>query len=305
MSDLKRALREAADRHRPPVDWLDRIHERARRKRQNQRMAAGVLAFALFFGVAVVLIRQLAAEGRTVPAGPPSAAPSPECGSGIRVRPTGWWTGDGTPADSTGGHDAILHGDASFAPGLVGEAFTFDGHGDWAEVPDDPALNVGSGDFTVALWVRLHSKKGEQVFVEDWIQRGRNDSLGWTLTKVVSGGILFALEPGAGSVGTGRLDFPLHTWIHVAARRRAGTFSILVNGEVAATEAMSDTQVSVDSPASLKFGHRGGSRDTPGALLNQGFLLDGELDNILFFVGRGLSDAQIRRIFETQSACRM
>lgn len=304
MSNIKSAFREAADRHRPPVNWLDRIHERAQRKRQRQRIAAGVLALAVFFALAVVLIRQVATEGRTVPAGRPSVAPARNCGSGTDVRPTGWWTGDGTPAGA-GGHDAIFHGDTSFAPGFIGDAFTFDGHGDWAEVPDDPALNVGSGDFTVALWVRLHSKKGEQIFVEDWVQRGRYDSVGWTLTKVASGGILFTLEPGAEGVGTGRLDLPLNTWIHLAARRRAGTLSVLVNGEVVATEAVSDTQGSVDSPASLKFGHRGGSRDTPGALLDQRFFLDGELDEILFFVGRGLSDAQIRRIFETQSACGM
>jgi hypothetical protein len=260
---------------------------------------------ALFVGVAVVLVRQLATGGQAVPAASPSASPGRECGPGTRVRPTGWWTGDGTPADAVGGHDAILHGDAAFAPGLIGDAFTFDGHGDWAEVPDDPALNVGSRDFTVALWARFRSKAGEQIFAEDWVQRSRAGSVGWTLEKLGDGGILFTLQPYAGSVGTKPLDLPLNTWIHVAARRRAGTLSVLVNGEVVGTEALSDIHASFDSPASLKFGHRGGSRDTPGALLDQGFFLDGELDDILFFVGRGLSDGQIRHIFESQSACAM
>ena len=58
MSDLKDDLRRAADRHEPPADWLERIHERTRRKRRNQRVLAGVVGL----GLSVVLVAGLVTE---------------------------------------------------------------------------------------------------------------------------------------------------------------------------------------------------------------------------------------------------
>lgn len=300
MSDLRDAIRSAADRHRPPKDWFDKIHERAQKKRRNQRILAGVVGLGLSVGVSIALLVQLKAPDHPKPGGD-RPAPATQCGSGSKVSPTGWWRGNGSPADALGGHDAVLRGAASFAPGIVGDAFALDGKSAFAEVSDDASLNVGSADFTVALWVRFASTKGEQVFVEDWVEQG-TQSLGWTLTKLRSDAIRFALGA-AGSVDTDPLDLPLDTWIHVAARRKAGIMSIFVNGQVAATGPLADARLPADSGASLKFGHRGAPGDTPGSLDHRGLFMRGELDEIEFFVGRGLSDAQIQHIFETQSSC--
>src|SRR5437868_118322 len=65
---------------------------------------------------------------------------------------TGWWTGDGTGADAQNGRNATLQNGATYGTGEVGQAFQFDGVDDLASVPNDPALNVGSGDFTVDFW---------------------------------------------------------------------------------------------------------------------------------------------------------
>lgn len=299
MSDLRDAIGSATERHRPPEDWFERIHERARKKRRNQRILTGVVGLGLSVVVSIALLVQLQAPDHPKPGH--QSTPAAPCGSGSKVSPTGWWRGNGSPADALGGHDAVLRGAASFAPGIVGDAFALDGKSAFAEVPDGASLNVGSKDFTVAVWVRFASTKGEQVFVEDWVEQGTQSS-GWTLTKLRSDAIRFALGA-AGSLDTVPLDLPLDTWIHVAARREAGTVSIYVNSQVAATGPLADAQLPADSPASLKFGHRGAPGDTPGSLDRRGLFMRGELDEIELFVGRGLSDAQIQHIFETQSSC--
>jgi|PersoiStandDraft_1058852.scaffolds.fasta_scaffold21813_2 hypothetical protein len=39
--------------------------------------------------------------------------------------PVAWWQGNGTAADVTGAHNGSLRGSATFAPGIVGQSFSF------------------------------------------------------------------------------------------------------------------------------------------------------------------------------------
>jgi hypothetical protein len=300
MSDLRSQMQRAADRHHPPNDWLDHIHERARTNRRNQRVWAGIVALGVFVTVTAVFIRQLTTEGARRPGGTPSA-------TGVRcsVEPTAWWSGDGSGVDVAGGNDAILHGDAAFVDGLVGGAFRLDGQGDWLEIPDDPSIEVGSEDLTVSMWVRYRSTDGEQVFAEEWIETHEQGSQeGWTLTKLRNNVIGFGFGR-AGGIDTKPLDLPTNTWIQVVARRMAGTMSVFVNGTRVASAEMTNPDKVADSTATLKFGHRGGPEDTPGSRDRRGFFLNGEVDEIQLFIGRGLSDADIERVFQARSACAM
>jgi hypothetical protein len=246
MSDLRDAIRDAADRHRPPEDWLERVHERARTKRRNQRVLASVVGLGLSLALGITLVVELRGPDQEE-SGP--FTPGTACPAGTKVVPTGWWRGDGSAADAVANRDAVLHGDATFGVGIVGDAFSLDGDGDFVEVPDAPG--VGSEDFTVSLWVRFTSTEGEQVLVEDWIEtfdtRGKK---GWTLTKLKNDRIGFGLWA-AGGVGTARLDLPIDTWIHVAARRRDGRVSIFVDVERAGFGRMVRARRPVVSDASL------------------------------------------------------
>lgn len=299
MADMKDALRRAAEDHRPPEDWLDRIRERARKKRRTRQALARGVGLGLPFVLLVALVAVFGSRERPRPDA--ATPPDTECRIDVGVEPTGWWRGDGSPVDEVGDRDAILRRGATYAPGVIGEAFALDGEDDFVEVPDDPALNVGTSDFTIALWVRFRSTKGEQVLAEKWVEQGEN-SLGWTLTKLRSNVIGFGLA-GKEGVDTDALDLPLDTWIHVTSRRRGGSLSIFVNGDLMARAAIRDVEISGDSAASLKFGHRGSPGDTPGSRDDRGFFLRGDLDEIQLFVGRGPSNAQIRRIVQSQSAC--
>ena len=65
-----------------------------------------------------------------------------------------WWPGDedGDAIDIIGGNDGTLVGDAIYAQGFIGDAFSFDGDGDYVMVPDSEALNP-TGAMTIDAWI--------------------------------------------------------------------------------------------------------------------------------------------------------
>jgi Concanavalin A-like lectin/glucanases superfamily len=294
----KDALEQARRALRPPEDAYERLLERRDRKRRNNRIAAGVLGLVIASGGLLAVVSAFTQGGE-------EAGPGPKCVPGPPGL-VGWWPGDGSGSDVAGGSDATLHGDATFGPGLVGQAFVLDGAGDFVSVPDDPALNVGTRDFTVSWWAMFDATEGESVLLEKWIQ-GAEDAIGWTVTiseKHMEGvDAAFTLETTGGfSAITPPLRVDRRTWIHFAVRRRENTFELLMNGEVVASKAApKGVVIDLDSPASLKFGHRGGPEDTPGSIDDRGLFLDGRIDEVRLFVGRALSDEAIRGIIEAEA----
>ena len=64
-----------------------------------------------------------------------------------------WWPGDGNPNDVVDGNPGTLQNGASFAPGLVGQAFSLDGIDDYVLVPD--SLNLEITDvITLDAWIK-------------------------------------------------------------------------------------------------------------------------------------------------------
>jgi hypothetical protein len=186
-----------------------------------------------------------------------------------------------------------------------------DGAGDFVSVPNDPALNVGTGDFTVAWWAMFDATQGESVLLEKWIQGSLTgeDLMGWTVTmseRPVEGTVVdttFTLETTGGfSVETPALRVDQRTWIHFAVRRQGNTFEILMNGELIASKAApKGVVIDLDSPASLKFGRRGGPADTPGSVDDRGLFLDGRIDEVRLFVGHAVSDNAIRAMIQAEA----
>ncbi len=66
-----------------------------------------------------------------------------------------WWPGDETTGvateDIVDANDGILIGGATFAPGMVGQAFSLDGSG-YVKIPDAPELKPA--EFTLDAWVK-------------------------------------------------------------------------------------------------------------------------------------------------------
>jgi uncharacterized delta-60 repeat protein len=78
---------------------------------------------------------------------PPQCTPAPP---GM-VR---WWPGDGKAVDIIGGNDGTLQGGATFTPGMVGQAFSFDGLDDFVQIPMNPSL-FALTQGTLDMWVKI------------------------------------------------------------------------------------------------------------------------------------------------------
>lgn len=180
---------------------------------------------------------------------------------------------------------------------LVGQAFVLDGAGDFVDVPHDPALNVGAGDFTVDLWVNFNSTAGEQILVEKYVENFSGNAPGWSFAKLANNALVVAPN----SPQTPPLSLVPGQWYHFAARRSSGIITIFVNGTPMASGPLGSGG-NVNTTSSLKFGHRGSPSDTPGSFDTRGFFLNGRIDEVELFVGRALSDSEILAIFNAGAA---
>ena len=70
------------------------------------------------------------------------------------------WPADGDANDAFDGNDGILEGDAGFATGKVGQAFSLDGAGDYVRVPAAANLDLSDGSFTLTAWIKPVSRSG-------------------------------------------------------------------------------------------------------------------------------------------------
>jgi hypothetical protein len=61
-----------------------------------------------------------------------------------------WWTGDNTPADLLGGHDAVLMNGAGFTNAFVGSGFAFNGGAGYVELPQN--LFPSASPSSIELW---------------------------------------------------------------------------------------------------------------------------------------------------------
>ena len=148
---------------------------------------------------------------------PPACTPAP---AGL----VNAWSGDNTTADPVGGAHGTLRNGATFAPGRVGYAFSFDGVNDWVEVP----RNAPSGAFTFETWIKFTGNA--------WTGRGN----GWNTI------LEFGTDaPTLGVRDDGSLDIwptliagrvPLQRWTHVACTWDLTTTRLFINGvQVGAT----------------------------------------------------------------------
>ncbi|MBM3881941.1 MAG: DUF11 domain-containing protein, partial [Verrucomicrobia bacterium] len=205
----------------------------------------------------------------------------------------GWWPAEGTALDAVGGQHGALRGDAAFAAGRVGLAFALDGAGDFVEVPGQSALNVGTNDFTVLLWLNFGAFGAEQVLAEKYIQTSSTDGVGWSLSLIGDSQLVLTLGGGAAVetllAGVGPLA--TDTWYLVGARRQGNRFTLFLDGRPVLSQAGASSH-NLSSAATLKFGHRGHPTDTPGSVDTRQMFLAGRVDEVLLF-NRAVSDAEL------------
>lgn len=200
--------------------------------------------------VAIALAPLLVIAVLMTDAGGPAAAGSNQQSC---VPPPGglvsWWTGDGNAVDIWQGNDGTLVGDTTFAAGVVGDAFSFDGDEDYVEIPHDSSFNLA--EFTVDAWVFIDpaqnagqvnmfvsksdgSQSGGGFFIgHDDRQIGTGTSLAKTtntLRFVVNGGA--TIEFGEGFLTDA---FPSARFYHVAGTFDGSVARVYLDGVLVGT----------------------------------------------------------------------
>lgn len=129
--------------------------------------------------------------------------------------------------------DGKLQGEAAFVESPFGKAVSLDGKDDAIVVPHHESLHVGTGDFTVAAWIR--PKELRQAGIVSLGKYGWTH--GWYLDMPNNQGVLRIETSSAKNAANGTVQSPAgairaNVWQHVAAvvRRPKGETQLFVNG---------------------------------------------------------------------------
>jgi hypothetical protein len=151
-----------------------------------------------------------------------------------------WWPGDGHARDIQGGNDGTLLGGATYAPGVVDQAFSFDGIDDSVEVPYDPSLNIRD-EITLDAWIMKTGPCTNNCFIvhkQDGDYPGTDFRYGLLLYGATSQLVLGLNTTGIWEdVVVSSRVLEDNVWYHVAGTYDGSTASIYIDGILEASVA--------------------------------------------------------------------
>ena len=225
-------------------------------------------------------------SGNTGSAGTAGAA-------GCVTSPTGisaWWRGTNGEKDHVGSnHGTIVKAATSGAPGYVGKGFSFTGSG-YIEVPSSAALNVGSEDFSIELWLKTPKPTEIKVLVEKRVGPSPA-TLGYSLFLWTSGapGVQLANSKGWTNY-VGDTSIADDQWHHlVVSVDRDKALNFYVDGKITKTVDPSARSGSLSSTSPLRLG----ARTTTSSSLGE---YAGALDEMSLY-RRALTQAEVTALY--------
>lgn len=165
------------------------------------------------------------------------APPSALTCADIPVDIADWWQAENTGIDALyTGRDGILNGNTAFDIGYVGQAFSFDGTGDWIDISGSADINAPDV-VTVEAWIYMRAA----TYYPGIITKG-NLSTGeesYALFLNSTGKLAFLVNMDGTTSGRTMLvgpAIPIDTWVHVAASFGNSTIKLYIDGVVRATK---------------------------------------------------------------------
>ena len=146
-----------------------------------------------------------------------------------------WWRGQNDGTDDFGTNNGTLQGGTAFAPGRVGQAFSFDGVAASVVVPDSVGLRL-TNQITIECWINASSFIGDQSLVAK--VGGSEGNNGYQL--MFSGSKLLGQFNSPGQSWPGyRIESEVPTvtgvWNHVAWTYNQSAMKLYWNGVLLAT----------------------------------------------------------------------
>jgi hypothetical protein len=215
-----------------------------------------------------------------------------------------WWPGSGNANDVRGGHHGALQNGVSFGPGMVGQAFEFDGLDDYILVADEEPFDFGGDPFSISVWVKTEGGRwgNEHIVFKGTLWGGNDDYVLWVAGE----------DPANG--GAGRVSFqyryPLDgdllstnrvadgTWHHIAVTQSgscSGCLRLYVDGVLEDTQ---DGRTLVNSSAPFIIG---ADYDIGYPAWGNIFSFNGSIDELAVF-NRAFTYEEVKDIFMAGSA---
>lgn len=240
----------------------------------RRALVVGLSVVVLFSGVSAALGHHIvsSAGGGLASRGMGSAiavaAPHPSAAPSL----TNYWPANGNANDVVGGNDGTLVNGSDYAPGVKGQAFSFDGANQFVRALGPVPL--GASNFSIDLWARWASVTSG-TFIADDNGSGCHDKwfFAWN-----SGDLLFHINR-PGCVGEGFFaEYPFtpnsNQWYNFAVTRSGGLITIYVGCSPVSSQATAPASVSFPTaPLTIGFGE-----------VASGYF-DGRIDDVRVYAG--------------------
>ncbi|WP_300596915.1 PKD domain-containing protein [Niabella sp.] len=169
---------------------------------------------------------------------------------------------------------------------------SFDGSGGIV-VADNPDFNMGTGDFTVAVWVQSTSTVRMMIWQESG-KKGTADNQAWLrLNSSATQYTVFNTEDAAGGSSLTLADpgnIADGKWYHVVAVRSGLTTKLYINGQKIGERNSGNGVKDVSNTADFKIGMQEGTSSFSNYFI-------GKLDELIVYK-RALNDSEITNLFK-------
>jgi hypothetical protein len=206
-----------------------------------------------------------------------------------------WYKAENNGTDLIGGLTASLTNGATYAAGLVGQAFSLDGVDDKITIPGSatsgPLVITGS-EMAIEAWVYQTSSAnppgGYQVIFDKWSGSG-----GYLLATTNGGRLTSNIYTTSGSYGLAAPSaLPLNTWVHVAVTFYNGTARLYQNGVQVASASIPGNIINQTDNASI-------GNDNNPSLTNSGW--SGLIDELAVYA-RPVQGIELQAIYNAGAA---
>jgi hypothetical protein len=149
-----------------------------------------------------------------------------------------WWPGDGNAFDIQGGNNGALENGATFAPGRVGQAFSFNRNlSQFVEVPDAPNIRFGGNlPMSVDFWIYRTDPSTTQHFIGKRVTCSGDGNgtfqMGVDFVFTQDCGVQFGPPLPSGQTVCSGQDLPMNTWTHLAGTFDGTTQRLYMNGQL-------------------------------------------------------------------------